>query len=153
MVFDRLSNLSMYLPLHPQFAAVYAFLQSHRAEGLSPGRYEVDTQGAFALVSEYQTRPLEDCFIECHRRYIDIQLLLSGREAVGFCSRDAGRELPYDEEKDFLVLTGETDFLTFAPGSFAIFFPDDGHMPMIRLDDQAEAVKKVVFKIPVVPGV
>lgn len=151
MILDQLSNLPLYLPLHPQFAAALAFLQRHDPDTLEPGRYEVDDLGAFALVSEYESRPLAECFIECHRRFIDIQLLLRGSEGVGFCSRGAGRELPYDEEKDFLKLEGKADFFTLQPGSFVIFFPDDGHMPMIRLGEEPSQVKKVVFKIPVAP--
>ncbi len=150
MVLDALSNFPLYLPLHPQFAAALAFLQAHDPDALPPGRYEIDDAGAFAMVSEYDSRPLSECFIECHRKYIDIQLLTRGREGVGYCRRDAGRELPYDAEKDFLKLEGEVARFTLEPGAFAIFFPDDGHMPMIRLGEIPAAVKKVVFKIPVV---
>lgn len=149
MIFDQLDNFPLYLSLHPHFADTWAFLKTHEADALVPGRYEVNAGGAFALVSEYATRPLAESFIECHRRYIDIQLLTRGAEAVGVCSRAACRELPYDAEKDFLKLVGPTDRLTLRPGSFAVFFPDDGHMPMLQLDGEPVAVKKVVFKIPV----
>jgi YhcH/YjgK/YiaL family protein len=152
MVLDALSNFPLYLPLHPQFAAALAFLQTHDPDALPLGRYEIDDAGAFALVSEYESRPLAECFIECHRRYIDIQLLTRGHEGVGYCRRGAGRELPYDAEKDFLKLEGEIDRFTLEPGTFAIFFPDDGHMPMIRLGETPVEVKKVVFKIPVETG-
>ena len=150
MIFDQLSNFHLYLPLHPQFAAVRAFLQRTDADALAPGRYEIDGQGAFALVSEYQTRARAEGFIECHRRYLDIQLLTQGAERIGICPRSAGRELPYDSEKDFLKLEGSVDYLTLRPGAFAIFFPDDGHMPNLRLGSVPRAVKKVVFKIPVI---
>ena len=149
MVLDALSNFPLYLPLHPQFAAAYAFLRAHDIDALPPGRYEIDEAGAFALISEYASRALAECFIECHRRYIDIQLLTRGREGVGYCRRNAGAELPYDAEKDYLKLEGEIDLLTLEPGVFAIFFPDDGHMPMIHLEELPSTVKKVVFKVPV----
>jgi len=149
MIFDQLENFPLYLPLHPQFADVWAFLERCAADALPVGRHEVNDLGAFALVSEYATRPLAESFIECHRNYIDIQLLTRGAEAVGVCCRSACRELPYDAEKDFLKLEGATDRLTLRPGSFAVFFPDDGHMPMLQLEDLPVQVKKVVFKIPV----
>jgi len=75
--------------------------------------------------------------------------LTRGAEAVGICCGSACRELPYDVENDFLKLEGETDRLTLNPGTFAVFFPDDGHMPMLQLADGASQVKKVVFKVPV----
>jgi len=149
MIFDRLDNFPLYLPLHPHFADVWAFLKGNEPDTLPPGRHEVNDRGAFALVSEYATRPLAESFIECHRTYIDIQLLTRGAEAVGICCRNACRELPYDAEKDFLKLEGPTDRLTLKPGSFAVFFPDDGHMPMLQLDEMPAQVKKVVFKVPV----
>ncbi len=150
MIFDQLANFPLYLPLHPQFAAAQAFLQSQALDALEPGRYEIDERGGFALVSEYRTRTLAEGFIECHRRYIDIQLLARGAERVGICPRSACRELPYDEEKDFLKLEGSVDYLTLRPGAFAIFFPDDGHMPNLRLGKVSRAVRKIVFKIPVI---
>ena len=149
MIFDRLDNFPLYLPLHPHFADVWAFLEENNPDSLPPGRHEVNTRGTFVLVSEYATRPLAESFIECHRNYIDIQLLTRGAEAVGICNRIACREFPYDSEKDFLKLEGPTDRLTLNPGSFAVFFPDDGHMPMLQLEDTPLQVKKVVFKVPV----
>jgi YhcH/YjgK/YiaL family protein len=149
MIFDRLDNFPLYLPLHPHFADVWAFLEENNPDSLPPGRHEVNTRGTFVLVSEYATRQLAESFIECHRNYIDIQLLTRGAEAVGICNRIACREFPYDSEKDFLKLEGPTDRLTLNPGSFAVFFPDDGHMPMLQLEDTPVQVKKVVFKVPV----
>jgi YhcH/YjgK/YiaL family protein len=149
MIFDRLDNFPLYLPLHPHFAEVWAFLEENDPDSLPPGRHEVNTRGTFVLVSEYATRPLAESFIECHRNYIDIQLLTRGAEAVGICNRSACREFPYDSEKDFLKLEGPTDRLTLNPGSFAVFFPDDGHMPMLQLEDTPLQVKKVVFKVPI----
>jgi YhcH/YjgK/YiaL family protein len=149
MIFDQLENFPLYLPLHPQFADVWAFLEGRAADALPVGRHEVNDLGAFALVSEYATRPQAESFIECHRNYIDIQLLTRGAEAVGVCGRRTCRELPYDADKDFLKLEGSTDRLTLKPGAFAVFFPDDGHLPMLQLEDLPVQVKKVVFKIPV----
>lgn len=149
MIFDRLENFPLYLSLHPHFADVLAFLQKGDPGTLPVGRHDVNDRGAFALVSEYATRPLAESFIECHRKYIDIQMLTSGAEAVGICCRSACRELPYDAEKDFLKLEGPTDRLTLTPGFFAVFYPDDGHMPMLQLADGPSQVKKVVFKIPI----
>jgi len=149
MIFDRLDNFSLYLPLHPHFADVRTFLQTCDPDALPVGRHEVNDRGAFVLVSEYLTRPLVESFIECHRSYIDIQLLARGAEGVGICSRQSCRELPYDAEKDFLKVEGKTDLITLRAGFFAIFFPDDGHMPMLQLAEYPAPVKKLVFKIPV----
>lgn len=149
MIFDRLENLPLYLPLHPQLAHALAFLQERDLQALPSGRYPVDDRGAFVLVSTYTTRTEADCFIECHRQFIDIQLLAEGAEGVGICNRRDCRELPFDQEKDFGKLQGATDLISLRPGYFVIFFPDDGHMPGMQLQGHPAAVKKLVFKLPV----
>lgn len=149
MIFDRLDNFSLYLPVHPHFTDVRTFLQCCDPDALPVGRHEVNDRGTFVLVSEYLTRSVAESFIECHRDYIDIQILTRGAEGIGICSRHSCRELPYDAEKDFLKLDGETDLITLRAGSFAIFFPDDGHMPMLQLAEGPAPAKKLVFKIPV----
>lgn len=149
MIFDRLDNFGLYLSLHPLFEDAGRFMQRYGLNGLLPGRYEVGDRGVFALVSEYATKDPAACFIECHRRYIDIQFLPEGREKVGICSRQDCRAEEYDQEKDFQKLHGETDLITLRPGLFAIFFPDDGHMPQMSFADRPENVRKVVIKVPV----
>jgi beta-galactosidase beta subunit len=126
MVFDRLENFPLYLPLHAHFADVWAFLKGNDPDNLPSGRYDINDRGAFALVSEYVTRPPAESFIECHRKYIDIQLLTRGAEAVGVCSRAACHELPYDAEKDFLKLEGRPTALPSGQDTSPSFFPTTG---------------------------
>ena len=62
-----------------------------------------------------------------------IQLLLSGEESI-VCRSVAGLKetVPYNAEKDiaFYRLAIEQSVpLTLVPGNFAVFFPEEGHMP------------------------
>jgi YhcH/YjgK/YiaL family protein len=116
---------------------------------LPSGKYEIGKNGMFALISEYETKGISQCFIECHRKYIDIQMLLSGREKIGVCNKKDCKEEEYIEERDFQKLYGEVSFITLMPGMFAIFFPHDGHMPQAQCADKPESVKKIVVKVPV----
>lgn len=149
MVFDSLLNFSNYISLHPQFADVGDFIAKWNITVLPEGRYEVNNRGTFANVNEYSSKDVSEGFIEFHRKYIDIQIVLQGVERVGLCHREDARELVFNEEKDFGELDGETDFLTLKEGYFIILFPHDGHMPQIMQGDNPEPVKKMVIKVPV----
>lgn len=149
MVYDSLDNFSFYLSLHPHFKSIYAFIKEKNPAAAAEGKYEVNNPGAFALISEYITKEISECFIECHRKYIDIQIILEGRERIGICNISECKEYPYDPDKDFQKLAGEVSFIKMDPGCFAIFFPRDGHMPQLKYGDLPEKVKKVVFKVPI----
>jgi len=147
MILDSLDRFRDYLGVHPLFAGVADFLETTDLAALADGRHELGS-GCFALVSSYQTLAPAEGFIECHRRHIDIQILASGVEQIGVCRRVECTATAWDEAADFETLAGEVDLVTLRPGSFAIFLPQDGHMPKLR-HGPAAAVRKIVIKVPV----
>lgn len=153
MIYDSLNNFGLYLCMHPQFTDVLSFLQNHEPplSALPPATYTINSSGAFALVSDYMSKPESEGFLEYHRKFIDIQILIEGRERIGVAHRDNCVEQSYLEEKDFGKLDGTVDYIMMNTHNFAIFFPQDAHMPQISCEDRSERVKKVVFKIPVQP--
>lgn len=149
MIFDSLDNFGSYTGLHPGFADVHSYISKTDLTSLTIGRHPVNGHGLYASVNEYDTKPVEDCFIECHRKYIDVQIVLWGEESIGVSCKMLCDAQPYDQEKDLQKLTGKVDFITLLPGLFALFFPHDAHEPGVRSGVQAVAVKKIVFKVPV----
>ena len=114
-----------------------------------PGRHELDGDKVFALVQQYQTKPLAEGKWEAHRKYIDVQYVAAGVEKIGWApvSRLKVTEL-YDETKDVAFYTGKGDFVTVPAGWFVILFPEDAHMPSIAVDAPSP-VTKVVVKVKV----
>lgn len=57
----------------------------------------------------------------------------------------------YSEEKDaaFYEVNSQTPEMTIGNGYFAIFFPQDGHMPQLCVDEPIK-VKKVVVKVEII---
>jgi len=151
MIYDSLNNFANYLCLHPHFTGVLAFLKTHEGiqSDLMPSSYDINSRGAFALISEYESKPASEGFLEYHRKFIDIQIIVAGKEKIGIAQKDNCRELEYLEEIDLGKLEGTADFILLNTGNFAIFFRQDAHMPQISCSDRREKVKKVVFKIPV----
>ena len=63
-----------------QWKAVYDFIKGNDLASLSLGRHDIVEGGAYANVSEYDTRA--DIPFEAHRDYIDVQIIVEGEENI-----------------------------------------------------------------------
>jgi len=150
MILDTIDNFSTYVAMHPHFTDVLAIVRRDGLGAFPLGRSDINDAGAFVLVSEYETRAEAEGFIECHKRFIDIQILLKGNARVGIApAAECSVTQAYDAEKDFMKLGGAVEYFGLLPGKFAVFFPQDGHMPNVTAGEKPVGVKKIVFKIPV----
>lgn len=108
--------------------------------------------GAFVLEQAYETKLRADGFFESHRKYIDVQTIFEGEELMEIAEigRMTARQ-PYAAERDLIIYsdTGEASLLRVYPGQAAIFFPDDAHMPTLRIRSEPVRVRKCVVKVPV----
>ena len=147
MIIDRIENAPLYLGLGKRIAAALDYLRGTDFSRVPTGRCDLDGASLYALVQEYATRPRETARWEAHRRYIDVQYLVSGVERIGYANLARLKVAEaYDEKKDALFLSGEGDFLLMRPGMFMLLWPEDGHMPGIAAETPAPA-KKVVVKV------
>jgi YhcH/YjgK/YiaL family protein len=104
----------------------------------------------YYLVQKYETKTESEGYFEAHRKFIDLQDIVSGKERHGYAPLSFLKQRdPYNEEKDLVIYDGKGSFLTLDEGFFAIYFPEDGHMPNIRTGTDPEKMVKVVVKIPV----
>ena len=149
MIIDTLENCSRYESLHPRFKAAFDFLKRPGIEATPVGRVEVDGTQLFALTQEYETKPIRDGKLEAHKKYVDIQFIVSGEEFIGYAPLTRqGSAKPFDAEKDIGFYDGEAWFTLLRAGMFAIFFPQDAHLPG-RYTEKPAHVKKIVLKIAV----
>ena len=146
MIFDTLDQYARYTILGGSFPAAMKFLMENDLTSLPAGRIEIDGDNLFAVVQEYLTKPARQGLWEAHRRYIDIQYIASGQERMGFANLQTMQLGEYFPEKDYQALTGAGNYLDAFARSFAIFVPEDGHMPGLCIK-APEAVKKVVLKV------
>ncbi len=151
MILDQLDSALLYGGLGSRIAIGLALLNEDSVRGAAPGKYEVDGENLFYVVDEYETAPIEDGRLEIHRKYMDIQYIVSGSECIGYRSIDGLDILDaYDGEKDlaFYKADGSMSRCILKAGMFAIFWPNEGHMPG-RIAETSERVKKIVVKIRV----
>lgn len=90
---------------------------------------------------------MEEGKLEGHRKYIDIQYVISGDESMGWSPRsDVAPSENYDAEKDLEFFEGSPESIVqVPPGSFAVFLPTDAHLPCIGKGP----IHKVVVKVAV----
>ncbi|MFH0735353.1 MAG: YhcH/YjgK/YiaL family protein [bacterium] len=148
MIYDSSENFYKYININSAFADVYKFLNETNLTDIPLGKTNINNNGSFAIISEYNTKKTEDSFIEYHKKYIDIQIVISGSENIGFCFFDESKNIMFDEEKDFGKIKGELIYFSLKPENFAVFFPFEGHTPQLNINNNENFVKKIVFKVP-----
>ncbi len=148
MICDTLAQSELYFATHLMLARGLRWLQSAAIGSLPKGKHEIEGDSLFAMVDEYETRPLDKTRFESHQIYGDIQLIVSGREAIDVC--DIGRlnvSEEYNAQRDvgFFVPPGSATRLILNASDFAVFFPNDGHRPQIAVELPLP-VRKIVVK-------
>lgn len=146
MILDDLQNADRYVALHPAFAAAFAYLRSTDLAKLSPGRHEIEGDRLFVIAGEDPGRGRTGARLEAHRRYIDIQYVISGDEEMGWRALADCHSLtdPYSETRDIEFYSdAPASWFAVPPGMFVVFFPNDVHAPLAGSGTLRKAVVKV----------
>ena len=146
MISDVVSNIQQYFGMGERIAAALKYIRDTDFSLLPDGRQEIDGQELFANIMSY-TPARENELPESHKKYIDLQYLISGSELVGFAP--LGEMLSIAEahpERDIWLHRGKTEKLSLGSGRFLLLFPGDAHAPGID-DGSGVAVRKCVVKI------
>lgn len=140
-----------YFKNKARWEKAFNFLNNTDLTKLDPKRYDIDGDNLFATVSEYISKNEETTNFEAHRKYIDIQYVISGKELIDIAPFASVKEVvtPYDDAKDIEFVTVTKAVKNKAtPSNFFIFFPDDAHRPGLK-DGVNSPVRKVVIKVKV----
>ena len=147
MILDTLQNHALYTTVHPLFREAFHYLERTDFNALADGKHIIDEDNLFALISSYDTKPEAGARAESHRKYIDIQVLLSGSEKIGHTPLNGQSPVvEYDEAKEIMFYDTPCSFFTMKPGMFVVFFPEDVHLPGIEANGTGK-VRKVVMKV------
>jgi YhcH/YjgK/YiaL family protein len=147
MIIDKIENAHLYKDLGERISKSFEYIKATDLKTLPAGKYPIDGENIFELVSEYKTKPESEGKLEAHRKYIDVQYVISGEELMGYVPLGGQRILDqYKEENDIVFFTGDKSFTKVSEGMFAIFFPEDVHMPGISTGKISD-VKKLVIKV------
>ena len=82
MIYDSLKHMEAYQGVHPGIYKGLELLRDTDFSKLEDARVEVDGEDLFYLLQSYESKPANDT-PEAHKKYVDIQFLISGREKMG----------------------------------------------------------------------
>ena len=110
-------------------------------------------------VMDLETKTRETCYPEVHRKYVDLQLFISGGPEVSTFFTDRGEETVKDNQlntpRDILFYENRPETASLEgsvimePGSYAIYFPWDVHIPGQCDANGPAKYRKIVLKVPV----
>jgi YhcH/YjgK/YiaL family protein len=149
MIVDKIENSGLYKNLSERIKRSFDYIKLTDLKKLQPGRYDIEGDNIFALISDYQTKLESEGKLEAHKKYIDVQYVIEGEELMGYAPLGNQQTLEaYKEENDIIFYKGEKVFIKVTEGMFAIFAPEDVHMPGIQ-SEKKSLVKKLVIKVKV----
>lgn len=149
MVIDKLENANLFFGINERINRAICYLQSTDFTQLDVGRYEIDGKFIYANVYEHETKNSKYGLLEAHKEYVDLHYVIKGSEQIGVAILEDQTPIKeYDAKDDFTLYKVDYCLILLKAGMFAIFFPDDLHMPGIK-SDKFDKVKKIVVKVKI----
>ena len=148
MIVGKLKDLKRYKGIHPNIDEAIDYVLNNDLKALPKGKTVV-SENVYINRDTYVAKPLEECFFENHEHYLDLQIVLKGKELFGYTdisNPSLQVTTPYNEEKDVTKYsaTEDTIYITLEEG-FALVFNEDIHLAKAKVND--ELVEKAVVKI------
>lgn len=128
--------------------------------GHDTGAFPIEIGGVDMIlqVMDLETSPRESKYPEIHRKYVDLQMFVSGGpEYAGFFTdrgEETTRENQLDTPRDILFYENRPETaklegcVVMEPGDYAIYFPWDVHIPGQSGADGPKNYRKIVLKVP-----
>ena len=89
--------------------------------------------------------------LETHRKYIDIHTTILHSERIDWYPASLLKvKIPYNEAEDATYYERQEAAyasIIMYPGIFAVFWPEDAHLPGLIAGDKSQLIRKAVFKI------
>ena len=149
MIYDRLDQIERYKGLQPRLYKALELLRDTDFSKIPDGTYEVEGRDLFYFVQSYDNKPDNDT-PEAHRKYADIQFLISGQEKMGVGALEDMTDLAEARpEGDIWFYHGPLDEVTLSGDKFAVLFPGDAHAPSIAVNGIPTPCRKCVVKVRV----
>ena len=145
MIFDNVANLKNYSALAPEAVKLLIPALAELSADTPNGKTVLIEDKLFILIQRYESFPPAEGNYEVHRNFVDLQMLLDGKEEIYYTGNDTLEcTKPYDAEKDFAMYAVDENktILTMEPGNFAIFLPEEKHLP--GRGDGSKVVKAVI---------
>lgn len=148
MIVSNLQNSGRIESLHPLFKKLFDYVKSHDLLHTDCGRIELDGENLFINNVNPACVKASEQVLEVHRDYIDIHILLEGKERIGWKAMEEVCLLKreYKKEVDCALYSDiPTTFVDLLPGQFVIVYPEDPHAPVIG----EGKIRKLIAKVKI----
>ena len=148
MIVDTLANAGRYRGISPLLDRGLEEMLRLAERPSSDGRHELAGPELAAVFSSYETADPHERPLEAHRRFIDIQVVLQGRESLYWAPLPSLEpQGDYSEAEDVAFFSGPAGIaVALEPGWFTVLFPPDAHKPGC-LRGGISRVRKLVIKV------
>lgn len=146
MILANINKLERYIGINENLDKAIHFIKNNDLNLLPLGKREVD-DSMFINTFEYVADNQINDFYEAHKQYIDIHIVLRGKEKMaGLDIQNGILRDKFDEVNDFGLYDGKAEYETILENDIClIVFPEDLHEPKIYVND--EKIRKVVVKV------
>ena len=147
MILDSLKNSALYENVNPRMKKAFELIASTDWTTMETGIHELAGKDIYVNVMERELKQKSDAKLEGHNEYIDIQVLVTGKEEAFGWSERKDLRMPQGEfnaEKDIQFFDDVPQtYYTLRPGQFTVLFPEDGHAPMVG----EGTMRKIIVKV------
>lgn len=150
MIFNDIRRSDKNQEFEKKYQKAIDFLKTVDTSSLEVGKYQLE-DGMFYLVQDYMTRYVAPANYEMHKKYADIQYIVSGEEIILGTSQELEPVGEFSEENDIgFYQDGRADTVAnLSAGKFALYMPGEYHKPSLHPDGKTPThVVKIVVKIP-----
>ena len=125
MIVSNLQNSQRVEKLHPLFKQLFDYVKSHDLLHEELGTIRLDGDNLIVNNIYPECIPEGKRLLELHHDYIDVHILLEGKETIGWKALE--------------------EFINLLPGQFVIVYPEDPHAPAIGKG----WIRKLIAKVKV----
>jgi len=146
MVLSNINDFSKYEALNKHFKTLIDYLGKHDLLSEELGKIVIDGDNVFINNIKVDGVSADAQVLEMHKKYIDVHILLEGKETIGIKSlhKIAAFSKEYDESGDYMLSDEKADsYVEMTPGDIIICFPEDAHAPAISDGVIRKAIAKV----------
>ena len=151
MIYGEIKELNNYKGISKNLDRAIDYILTYSYKNGKVGKNVVDGEKIYFNMpdKDAKTKEIKDGFLEGHKKYIDIHIVIDGDENIGYIPNSkASAKTQYNEEGDFVEYAGELEsFFHLDNTKFLILFPDEPHMAMLKYGDKIKNIKKVIFKV------
>ncbi len=146
MIIDKLENADNYYDVVPGLERFMQFYEANDLEAMPACKIKLEGNDLIVNLNDFSGKEEEDCRMEAHREYLDIQIPVGEDEMMGWKAQVDCRDITaeYNEQKDVEFYADKATAMFCVPdGHFAVFFPWDAHQPGIA---PGKKYRKIIVK-------